>query len=223
MLYEVITIINTFNQAVQQFVVGRPAVPGFKIVIRHTIHPLNHIVCQHDIEAQELQNSSTNSYRICYIDRYFRTTYQFGHLSRIVITSYSIHYTKLYEVERIDDKTFIRAKNQLEKYETSGWIRVPLVAIHTIGDHVTPYWHATDYELKIQDEGNDYWFTGMPVPAYGHCTIEKTDIMAALAILVAKTASQNDFKIAEAAFKSDDQRNAFEQILSGNAITVDFK
>lgn len=126
-------------------------------------------------------------------------------------------------VERIGDNTFVRAKNQLEKYETSGRIRMPLVAIHTIGDHVTPYWHATDYELKIQDEGNDYWFTGMPVPAYGHCAIEKTDIMAALAILVAKTASQNDFKIAEAAFKSDDQRNAFEQILSGNAISVDFK
>ncbi|MCW0484576.1 hypothetical protein [Gaoshiqia sediminis] len=125
-------------------------------------------------------------------------------------------------VERILDKTYHRAKNTVRKYETSGEIAVPLVTIHTTGDHVVPFWHNPLYRLKVFVSGSSLLHTGIPVVEYGHCTIDETHVMAAVAIIITKATLMDKFEIASTAFKSDHQRQAFKKILKENAVDVEF-
>ncbi|MGD9928907.1 MAG: hypothetical protein AB7U05_02715 [Mangrovibacterium sp.] len=125
-------------------------------------------------------------------------------------------------VERILDNTYHRAKNTVRKYETSGEIAVPLVTIHTTGDHIVPFWHNPLYRLKVFVSGNSLLHTGIPVVNYGHCTIDETHVMAALAIVITKATLMDKFEIASTAFGSDHQRNAFKKILKESAVDVEF-
>jgi pimeloyl-ACP methyl ester carboxylesterase len=82
-------------------------------------------------------------------------------------------------VQRIADPSFTRAKNFVKQYETSGKIHVPLVTIHTTGDHVTPFFHQEDYASKIFPVCSDLLYQ-INVTAYGHCTINELHILEAL-------------------------------------------
>ncbi len=91
-------------------------------------------------------------------------------------------------VQRISDPSFARAKNFVRQYETSGRIHVPLVTIHTTGDHVTPFFHQEDYASKILPVSADLLYQ-IYVPGYGHCTINESHILEALMFIGTKIGS----------------------------------
>jgi len=80
-------------------------------------------------------------------------------------------------VTRIDgDKQAVKKVESL--YETSGLPSVPVVLMHTLGDHVTPVWHLDTYLTQKVDPariGSDIKFYVAPVK--GHCNFTPTEIL----------------------------------------------
>jgi len=107
-----------------------------------------------------------------------------------------------------------------DRYETTGEIEIPLVTLHTTGDHITPYWHQTAYRMKVFLNGNSLLYTGIPVFNYGHCTIEESHLMAAMAILIAKTSFKNIFAVDPSLFSNEQSLESFKQILKDNSVEV---
>lgn len=126
-------------------------------------------------------------------------------------------------VQRILDSSYNRARKIVNQYETSGNIAIPLVTIHTTGDHITPFWHNPKYRFKILLKGNSLLHTGIPVLNYGHCTIEESHVMAAIAIIITKISISDYFKAANLTFESSEHLNTFKEILKENSIQVDLK
>ena len=115
------------------------------------------------------------------------------------------------------------AKTEVRNYETSGEIEIPVVTIHTTGDHVVPFWHNPKYRYKVFVKGNSLLHTGIPVDNYGHCTIDESHIMAALYIIISKIRLINYFNISGNFFVSPEQVNNFKDILKENSIEVEFR
>ncbi len=90
------------------------------------------------------------------------------------------------EIQRIHECSYSTAQQSVEKYETSGDIQVPFVTIHTTGDHVTPFWHDEEYRTKILANNSGLLHTSLPVVNYGHCTVEESDVMQGLGIVITK-------------------------------------
>jgi hypothetical protein len=124
-------------------------------------------------------------------------------------------------VQRVLTADYPVAKENEKKYETTGKIEIPLVTIHTTGDHITPYWHQTAYRLKIWKNGNSKYYTGIPVLNYGHCTIEESHLVAAMAILVTKVTLINMFAVNHSVFSNEESAEHFKQIMDENS--VDFE
>lgn len=85
---------------------------------------------------------------------------------------------------RINANSYLAATMSVKKYETTGNIQIPFVTIHTTGDHVTPFWHDEIYQGKIVSNGNEMLHTSLPVSNFGHCTIEESDIITGLGIVI---------------------------------------
>jgi pimeloyl-ACP methyl ester carboxylesterase len=62
-------------------------------------------------------------------------------------------------------------------YQTSGRLSVPLVTVHTTGDPVVPYWHATAYESKVLAAGSELYHEHILVDRHGHCAFNEDDVM----------------------------------------------
>jgi hypothetical protein len=71
-------------------------------------------------------------------------------------------------------------------YQTTGKIQAPLVALHTTGDPIVPYWHESLYQLKIWRNGNGSKFFNIPVARYGHCMFTAQEAIFAFAVMVFK-------------------------------------
>ncbi len=94
-------------------------------------------------------------------------------------------------VQRIYDRSYNRASNFVRRYETSGkLISVPLVTIHTTGDHIIPFWHQGEYPDKIFPSRNSLIHYSIDVNRYGHSTIDISHIEEALRFLQAHTLMQ---------------------------------
>lgn len=115
------------------------------------------------------------------------------------------------------------AKQEVRKYETSGEIDIPVVTIHTTGDHVVPFWHNPKYRYKVFINGNSLLHTGIPVDNYGHCTIDESHIMAALYIIISKAALIDYFQLSGTMFETPEQFDTFKEIMKENSIEVEFK
>lgn len=115
------------------------------------------------------------------------------------------------------------ARYNVKKYETSGEIEIPVVCIHTTGDHVVPFWHNPKYRYKAFINGNSLLHTGIPVDNYGHCTIDEAHVMAALYIIICKVRLMDYFQLSNRVFESQEQLNIFKEILKDNSIDVEFK
>jgi hypothetical protein len=74
-------------------------------------------------------------------------------------------------------------KTIAKDYETSGAISLPLVAAHTTGDPIIPFWHLPLYEAKTDLQGTGALFTGLPVERYGHCTFTDAEVIGSFALL----------------------------------------
>lgn len=72
----------------------------------------------------------------------------------------------------------------IAKYETSGKLSVPLVTIHTTHDPVVPYWHAEQYQAKVNAANRATLYAHFKVEAYGHCQFTSLDILSAFNTLI---------------------------------------
>lgn len=79
----------------------------------------------------------------------------------------------------------------VERYETTGRLERPLVTIHTTGDQIVPYWHASRYAEKVAAQGQGHLYDHFRVERYGHCTVEPVELQGAFDRLVALTDLQN--------------------------------
>jgi pimeloyl-ACP methyl ester carboxylesterase len=71
-----------------------------------------------------------------------------------------------------------------ESYQTTGNLSVPLVTLHTTGDPVVPYWHATRYASKTLDAGRSSLHAHFKVERHGHCSFGLEDILKAFDRLI---------------------------------------
>ncbi len=86
-------------------------------------------------------------------------------------------------VERfIADPQAVEAVNQ--KFQTTGIPSVPLIAMHTAGDPIVPFWHERMYRSKVAENGNIFFYHNYPIVRYGHCTFTEEEILQAFTALV---------------------------------------
>jgi len=76
-------------------------------------------------------------------------------------------------------------------YQTRGTPQVPLVNLHTTGDPIVPYWHASLYGVKVTAAGYSARYTHLPVLAYGHCRFTVPQVLFGFAVLMHQTGGFN--------------------------------
>jgi pimeloyl-ACP methyl ester carboxylesterase len=75
------------------------------------------------------------------------------------------------------------AEAALQAYETSGRLEVPLVALHTTGDEIVPFFQMEQYAEKA-DRSSPGQFHSIPIERYGHCNLTQEEILKAFAEMV---------------------------------------
>ena len=75
------------------------------------------------------------------------------------------------------------ALEQLDAYEASGQVTLPLITIHTTGDDIVPFWQEQRYLAKEQTSGKGS-VTAVPIDRYGHCNFSVTEVLGAFNQLV---------------------------------------
>lgn len=76
------------------------------------------------------------------------------------------------------------ALTALGSYETTGRLTKPLITLHTTGDPIVPFWHATEYTGKTLAADNLAQHEQITVQAYGHCRFSTFDVLGAFNRLV---------------------------------------
>ena len=76
-------------------------------------------------------------------------------------------------------------------YETSGRLRVPLVAMHTLQDPIVPFWHQSAYEEKVAQAGRGALLTTIPGQQFGHCRFTMPELLGGFASLVLSVSGRN--------------------------------
>jgi hypothetical protein len=82
------------------------------------------------------------------------------------------------------DPAAVMAANTL--FGTTGKLQMPLVSIHTTGDHLVPITQQLLYRIKILFARKTALYTGIPISGFGHCVFEEQQILTAFGALVAK-------------------------------------
>jgi pimeloyl-ACP methyl ester carboxylesterase len=80
-------------------------------------------------------------------------------------------------------------------YQTTGKLQVPLVSLHTTGDPIVPYWHATLYRLKTLTSKSGFMYSNIPILRYGHANINSTEALAGFALLIMKVTGNELFNV----------------------------
>ena len=73
-------------------------------------------------------------------------------------------------------------------YQTSGQLTVPLVTLHTTGDHLVPYWQALGHRGRVISADNIALHEMQTVDRYGHCTFTAFEVLGAFNRLSAMVA-----------------------------------
>jgi pimeloyl-ACP methyl ester carboxylesterase len=73
-------------------------------------------------------------------------------------------------------------------YQTSGQLTVPLVTLHTLGDHLVPYWQALGHRGRVISADNIALHELQTVDRYGHCTFTAFEVLGAFNRLSAMVA-----------------------------------
>jgi pimeloyl-ACP methyl ester carboxylesterase len=76
-------------------------------------------------------------------------------------------------------------------YQTTGKLNVPLVTLHTTGDPIVPYWHATQYVSKTAAAGRSAFHENIKVSGHGHCAFSYDQVNEAFNTLVQMVADQS--------------------------------
>ena len=69
-------------------------------------------------------------------------------------------------------------------YQTSGFLSVPLVTMHTTGDPIVPYRHATLYREKAEARGRQLLHRNIEVEGHGHCAFSFGNVFEAFGTLI---------------------------------------
>ncbi len=80
-------------------------------------------------------------------------------------------------------------------HETTGQLTRPLITLHTTGDPVVPYWHATAYREKVIAAGRAAFHEQITHANYGHCQFTSAIILDAFGRLTALVANPPQFPI----------------------------
>lgn len=99
-------------------------------------------------------------------------------------------------------------------FQTSGVLRRPLVNLHTTGDPIIPYWHASLYGLKVLARGSALQYVHLPILRYGHCQFKTYEVLAGFAVLVLKVSLQ-DLIVAEKVLPQPEQQSKFLELARG--------
>jgi len=73
----------------------------------------------------------------------------------------------------------------LEQYETTGDLRIPLVAPHTTGDEVVPFAHELIYLTRLDRSGRGR-FLPLPIFRYGHCNFTRDELLGAFLLAASR-------------------------------------
>jgi len=85
-------------------------------------------------------------------------------------------------IERVYRQTWEQAKEEINRYETTGLLYTPLLSMHTEFDHVALFSHQAEYAEKV---GANPLFIPVPVwGRYGHCTFTVSEISEAIGTLL---------------------------------------
>jgi hypothetical protein len=99
-----------------------------------------------------------------------------------------------------------------EFYQTSGRLQAPIVAMHTTGDPVVPFWQELVYLAKVVEAGQLGRYTGLPVSRYGHCSFQAAEVLFGFSTLVGKVTGQAAIANAESALKTGEARSEFRAL-----------
>ncbi|UCE19097.1 MAG: alpha/beta hydrolase [Gemmatimonadota bacterium] len=97
------------------------------------------------------------------------------------------------------------------RYQTSGFLDIPLVTLHTTKDEIVPYWHEPRYSWKVFGSGSSSLHTNMSVYRYGHCNFEVEEVLAAFAVLVLYVTTQ-ELVVPEKILADADSRSQFLEL-----------
>jgi len=76
----------------------------------------------------------------------------------------------------------------IERFQTSGALRVPVVNLHTRGDPIIPFSQSTLYQSKLAAAATSSFFTQTDVERYGHCSFQRDELLSAFHSLEGKLA-----------------------------------
>lgn len=79
---------------------------------------------------------------------------------------------------------------ELENYQTTGDLQIPLTTLHTLQDQQVPYWHEPLYGRKLGVAGNRDQRFNMPINRYEHCNFTPGEAVAAFAITIYRANQQ---------------------------------
>lgn len=97
-------------------------------------------------------------------------------------------------------------------YQTSGVLLSPLVTLHTTGDPIVPYWHATQYRSKAWANGSFWQHSHIPVLRYGHCNFTPVEVLVGFGVLVIK-AGRPELAAVERVLKDPAQLEEYYRLL----------
>ncbi len=89
-------------------------------------------------------------------------------------------------VERIASNPAL-INQAIAPYQTTGRLSRPLVTIHTTLDPEVPIWHQALYRLKVWSRGKAAFYSGIPIPRYGHCNFKPEEMVFAFYLMVLKS------------------------------------
>ena len=76
-------------------------------------------------------------------------------------------------------------------YQPTGRLDVPLVTLHTTGDPIVPYWHATQYVSMTANAGSSALHRHIKVDGHGHCTFSFDQVNEAFTTLIQMVADRS--------------------------------
>jgi pimeloyl-ACP methyl ester carboxylesterase len=80
------------------------------------------------------------------------------------------------------------ARSNVERFQASGQLTVPLVTLHTTGDPIVPFFHESLYADKAAAAGASGLLEQHSVTRYGHCAFQQDELLGAFGELVERVA-----------------------------------
>lgn len=81
------------------------------------------------------------------------------------------------------------ARTDLDAFEASGTLSIPVSTLHTTGDPIVPVTQEASYAGKVAAQGATGFLTQQVVDRYGHCTFTGAEVLQAFGSVTARAAA----------------------------------